>query len=296
MVFAAIVQDIRHRAPKFAVPAPLHKKVTPAMINNNGYSNPLSPNLTDRDLSTMGTVAERVASSGGMNIGFYYERVKIKSRMATLNGKYETRLFVAMQPKGDKYSVAKEPISEVLAQQLFPAEYARFKNYQDAPTHGTPLLELPGISQSQIAILNLNGIRSIEDLVGLSPDIVAQVGMEASTAHKIALKWHQKRTGSSDDIAMAGKLSEVEAQNRQYQDTLKAMEARMAVMSAQLELIGRSGGMAAQPNAGAVAGVGGAVPESGVVVAAEPDFSNLPDMPFGSGVTDVREDPDPLSP
>lgn len=210
----------------------------PAMQSDAIYTNPLAPNLSDRSFSEhMGPVA----SKGGLNVGFFYARVQLKTRRAQFNGQFETRLFVAMQPKGDRFTIAKEPITERDASTRFPAEFAAFRNYQDTPSRGTPLMELPGISQSQIALLAVNGIRSIEDLVGLSADVVAQVGMEATTAFKVAQRWTAKKADAGDDIGMAGQVAALEIENRTYRDAMRDMEAQMKGLQAQIDAMARIG-------------------------------------------------------
>lgn len=210
-------------------------------VQTHDFTNPLAPNLTDRDLSShLGPVASRGA--GGLNVGFYYARVQLTSRRAAFNGRFETRLFVAIQPKGDRYSMAREPITDRDAQARFPAEYAAFKTYQDTPTRGTPLMELPGVSQSQIAILSINGIRSIEDLLSLTPDIVAQAGgMEATTAYKIAKRWADKTAAAGDDVSLARELAAMEVENKTYRDAMRGMEVQMAAMQAKIDALATMG-------------------------------------------------------
>ena len=255
------------------------------------YQNPLAPNLTERDLSShLGAVT----SKGGLNVGFYYARVQLKSRRALYNGRFETRLFVAIQPKGDRYTLAKEPINEVAAQRTYPAEFAAFKNYQDSPTRGTPLMDLPGISQSQIALLSVNGIRSIEDLLSLSPDIVAQVGMEASTAFKIAKRWSDRKAEAGDDVDMARQMAALEVENKTYRDALKGMEAQMAAMQAKMDAMASM----TQASPAAVQPIG-QVPHG---AAADGIADDLPDTVFGdnggqgaTGNDDLNDnEPDPL--
>lgn len=251
------------------------------------YQNPLAPNLSDRNFSDhMGPVT----SKGGLNVGFFYARVQLKTRRARYNGQFETRLFVAMQPKGDRFTISKEPISERDAQVRFPAEFAAFKSYQDTPSRGTPLMELPGVSQSQIMLLAVNGIRSIEDLLGLSPDIVAQVGMEASTAFKIAQRWAAKKADAGDDVEMAGQVAALEIENRTYRESMQGMEAQMKAMQAQIDAMTRIG-------------VSAAAVQPAQHVAADSDAPfQMPDTAFGDGGAAatgnddlIGSDPNPLA-
>lgn len=218
------------------------------MIGQQNYQqrpvgNAIAPDLTDR---TFAGYMDPVTSTGGLLVNFFYGRVQIKTRRAAYNGTYETRLFVAIKPIGDRLTIAHEPITEREAQARFPAEFAAFKHYQTSPTRGTPLMELPGISQSQIAMLTINGIRSIEDLLSLSPDILSQVGLEATTAFKIAEKWTKRRADLGDDVDLARQASALEIENRTLHDNIASMEAQMKAMQAQIDA------MASMSSGGAV--------------------------------------------
>lgn len=252
------------------------------------YQNPLAPNLTDRDLSShLGPVA----SKGGLNVGFFYARVQLKSRRAAYNGQFQTRLFVAIQPKGDRYTISKQPITERDAQTRFPAEYAAFKNYQDMPSRGTPLMELPGVSQSQIALLSVNGIGSIEDLLSLPQDIVSQVGMEATTAYKIARAWAERKEDSGADVGMAREVAALEIENKTLRDGISQMEAQMKAMQAQIDAMAKMG-----------AGMASVAPSQSPAprqdAPAQPFV--MPDTDFGgggemaTGNDDLGGDPNPL--
>lgn len=249
--------------------------------------NPLAPNLSDRDLSGAGMGP--VAGTGGLIVQFFYMRVPIKTRNARRNGSFETRLCVAKQPKGDRATVAASYISETEAQRLHPVEWAQFKQYQDAPTSGTPLHELPGISQSQIALLLLHGIRSIEDLLEITPDIANQVGLDAVTARKIAVQWDARRKDSGADIDLARQLAAQEIENETLRKRHEQMEATMAAMQARIDAMAEMGGgrvaTAAPPT----------IADDGL-----PGLDDMPDTPFGEGgeiVTgndDLSMDLDPL--
>lgn len=250
--------------------------------------NPLAPNLSDRDLS--GSGMGPVAGTGGLLVQFFYMRVPIKTRNARRNGSFETRLCVAKQPRGDRATVAASYITETEAQRLHPVEWAQFKQYQDAPTSGTPLHELPGVSQSQIMLLVMHGIRSIEDLLEISPDVANQVGLEAVTARKIAIQWEARRKGTGADIDLARQLAAQEIENETLRKRHEQMEATMAAMQAKIEAMAAMGGGHAS-----AAVMAPPAADDGL-----PGLDDMPDTPFGEGgeiVTgndDLSMDPDPL--
>jgi len=180
----------------------------------------ISRNLSDRDLSThLGSVHGK----GGLYVKFFYARVKLQTVDPEMNGKLETRLCVAKQPIGDKYTIAHSEISEEQARAEFPHEFAMFKEYEDVPTSGTPLHELPGISQSQIALLTLNGLRSVEDMVHISEDQATQLGMEVSHARALAVKWLDRRDGGKEVIDLADMEARFKAQNDEMERKIAAL-------------------------------------------------------------------------
>lgn len=159
--------------------------------------NPYVRNLSDVDLgASMGGVTAR----GGLNVQFFYQPVRTRA------GTVDVRLCIAKQPKGDPKTIAVTQITEQEAIREFPREFAMFKEYAEAPSTGTPLHELPGATQSEIAFLTVHGLRSIEDLADLSPEIASQIGFEAVNAQKRAKFW-MARNASGADVIDAAKIA-----------------------------------------------------------------------------------------
>jgi hypothetical protein len=226
------------------------------MQNGSG----VAPNLSGTDLSSV--FGGEVQSSGGLMVQFFYHRVRIGGKQ-TSTGKFETRLAVALKPRGDMLTLAVRPITEEEAQRQFPGEWQQFKMYMDTPTRGTPLYELPGATQSMIAILVLGGIRSIEDLVNLPADVCSQMGMDATHAQNLAKVWIQRKNGAADDIGMAERLAALEIQARQGTDEVARLRAENAAQAQALELLrgmGMGGGGNGVPAQGGNSDVVPAVP------------------------------------
>ena len=226
----------------------------------------LARNLTAMNLGDF--LITQSSGQGGLNIEFYYAQVAVTGR----GGKrLETRLHISKGIRGDRFTVSNQPITEEEAMREFPQEFAHFKKYQEMPSNGTPLHELPGISQSQIAMLTINGLRSVEDLATLSPDAVAQVGMEASHAQKLAKLWVAKKAGASETIRLAQIEAEHEAEKAEGRSRIEAMEAQNATLQRQIELlIARMGGQMAVP-----AGYGS---QEAVAIDAAPDLPSLGEL------------------
>ena len=210
-----------------------------AMQQNSGGS-ALAPNLTTMDLSSV--FGGAVQSSGGLLVQFFYYRVQFGGRQNPMKGKFETRLAVALQPRGDRLTVAVRNLTEEQAQRDFPAEWQHFKVYMDTPTTGTPLHELPGATQSMIGLLALHGIRSIEDMANLPADVCAQIGMDAQTASRLAKIWLGRKDGNQDDIMTAERLATTESALEIALAELKNLKHTTEIQARTIEAIQRMGG------------------------------------------------------
>lgn len=198
-----------------------------------------SINLTDRDLSAqMGYVS----GAGGLNIQFFYEKVKISAADPDVNGSYSVRLCVAKMPKGDRLTIATRFISEDQAMDEYPREFSMFKQYESVPSLGTPLHELPGISQSQIAILVLHNLRSIEDVAECAPELINQMGIDARQAYAVAKRWNENRKESEPLIAQAARDAHVDAQMKEMRDRTEAAERANIELQAQIKAMLAMGG------------------------------------------------------
>lgn len=211
-----------------------------AAMQQSAGGSALAPNLTQMDLSSV--FGGAVQSSGGLLVQFFYYRVQFGGRQNPMKGKFETRLAVALQPRGDRLTVAVRNLTEEQAQRDFPAEWQHFKVYMDTPTTGTPLHELPGATQSMIGLLALHGIRSIEDMANLPSDICAQIGMDAQTASRLAKIWLGRKDGNQDDIMTAERLATTESALERALAELRQAKETIAVQDRTLEAVQRIGG------------------------------------------------------
>lgn len=237
-----------------------------------------------------------VAGNGHLTIEFFYRQVRIEDPLDPhANGTFRTVLCVKKRPHGDKHTESVRMISERAAAQLYPREFAYFKQYQDVPTDGTPLAEVPGMSQSQIAILVLHGIRCVEDLAGLTADQVSQIGMDARMAYNVATKWLQAKQGNDALIAEAAREAALSAQNERLAQDNAAMARQLANLTAQVELLSKLGAAAvpAIPATDGKAQMVDATEDYGVTPEADGLFSG------GAVVTgndDLMGDPEPAPP
>lgn len=249
-------------------------------------------NLSDLTGMNLPNTMRGVTAGGGLIVKFFYENIRRGG--VDSDGGYEVRLCVAKQPKGDRLTVACRYITEEQAARDFPTEFSHFKEYGDMPTSGTPLSELPGISMSQIGLLTINGLRSIEDLAEVSPDQVGQFGLDAIRAQKTAIAWLERRDSQSDVIEVGAIEAKYGAENKALQNQLEGAKTQMAQMQAQITALQNMQGQGApsQQNP-AAAGQAAAVAVATDVAdeGLEYDVSKMPD-PFNTGQDDA--DPNDL--
>lgn len=189
-------------------------------------------NLTDRDLSShLGPVA----GTGGLNVQFFYVRTRVESANPERNGMYRTRLCVAKMPKGDRLTIAVRFITEEQAMQQFPREFSMFKQYQDVPTQGTPLHELPGITQSQIGVLVIHNLRCIEDVAACDDALINQMGYDARQAKKLAVRWIENLKGNADLIDTAKTDAARDAELERMRKSQAELERRNIELEAKLQ-------------------------------------------------------------
>lgn len=257
---------------------------------NGGSRGRFSHDLTATDFSSH---MQSVRATGGLNITFDRVKVKVKSRNADRAGEVQTRLVVMKQPRGERLSVAKRYISEEQAMRDFPVEYEHYTNTSEVPTTGTPLEELPGISRSQIGLLIINGLNCVEDLCDISEDQAAQIGLDASKARKVAIKWSENMLAAAGSLDLAEIEAKFERQRQTQNAAMEDAQQTIAALTAQVTALSNLSG-----NAGSgVAASAPAMPGDGQVQAVEPkdDFpDNFDDMPNpmaeGPATTDGFDD------
>lgn len=205
-------------------------------------------NFTDRDLSShLGPVA----GSGGLNIQFFYVKTRVESANPERNGTWRTRLCVAKMPKGDRLTIATRFITEEQASREFPREFSMFKQYQDVPTQGTPLHELPGITQSQIGILVIHNLRCIEDVAACDDALINQMGYDARQAKKLAARWIENRDGNADKIEQAKLDAARDAEIARLRKAADENAKRNIELEAQVRALMQMQGQAPVAGAGA---------------------------------------------
>lgn len=100
---------------------------------------------------------------------------------------YEDREFVRIHVVGDRGAQAYEPVNAE-HKERWPKEYAAFRAGIELPPSGTPLATWPHplMTKSQVAMLALDNVRTVEDLAGLDDAKLAKIGMGAREMKRAA--------------------------------------------------------------------------------------------------------------
>jgi len=194
------------------------------------------PHITDQSQTNLGRDFSGVAGKG-VYISFQWDNITLSSSDPEKNGKRQRRLRLTKQPIGDPNTAATSYITEAEAKELFPAEWDYFTKHGDMPVSGTALSELPGISVSQIQILQLSGLRSIEDLVSVPMEVINQIGHEGRYVRSVAEEWIAKSEENQELQDVAAMRTSFESALASEKAGRERAEAEMQAMKAQLDAL-----------------------------------------------------------
>lgn len=185
--------------------------------------------------------------SKGIHVSFGWTMVRLKSADPEKNGKKERRLVLIKQPIGDPSTCSTSFIAPEVAAKIYPVEWKYFTETGEMPVTGTPLSELPGITNSQIQIMNLSGFRSIEDVLSVAAEVFGGRDIEARAVRDLAEKWRANRDQNADVINSAAQKTAFDSQIASEKAARERAEAEVVAMRARLQALealvnGNSGG------------------------------------------------------
>lgn len=203
--------------------------------------------IENRTSANLGKGFEATAAYKGVYISFRWAEIRLTSTDPEKNGRRERRLIVVRQPIGDPSTQSSTYMKPEKAQELYPAEWEYFTKHGDMPMSGTPLSELPGISNSQIQIMQLSGLRSIEDVLSVADEIINRIGHDGRYVRSVAEEWRRKADDNSDLMNFAeikasqdAALNAANARADRFQQVNTQLEARLAALEQLLN--GRTAG------------------------------------------------------
>jgi len=143
---------------------------------------------------------------------------------------------------GDRLNSPHQIVGET-HKKRWPKQYAAFQEKREAPTEGTPLDQLPGITGSRVEELRYFHIRTIEQLAGMPDDLLMKAApMDGRAMRDRATRWVAATEGAAGEEKLA-------AENRELQAKMSLMEAQMGefktlIQGLQAQLSVANGGAA----------------------------------------------------
>lgn len=119
-------------------------------------------------------------------------------------------VFVEIRSAGNSQSIVRRPLREK-DKRRFAKAYQLFEAGQTDQLIGTPLVEVPWITKSQVEELRYKGIRTLEDLAALSDTACSQSAGLYSLKQKAAA-WVVKSKEAAPFTAMQAEIEELKRQ------------------------------------------------------------------------------------
>lgn len=200
----------------------------------------MNQHVQSRTASNLGQEFSAVQGRG-IHVSFQWDMVKLTSTNPEKKGQRQRRLRLIKQPVGDSATTAAGYISPELAAQKYPVEWDHFTKHGEMPLVGTALSELPNISVSQIQLMQLSGLRSIEDVLSVAPEVINGIGFEARYVRSVAEEWKKRADGSRELTDYAERkastdaaLAAAQARAARAEEAMRSMQAQIDAMSKML--------------------------------------------------------------
>lgn len=107
---------------------------------------------------------------------------------------------------GDRHNVHVAKVTD-LHRNRWPREYEAFKAGQEVPLEGTPLQEWPLLSATRIKELQVQNIRTVEDIAGLKDASLPALGLDGRKLQQQAIAWLEQAKDAAHATQLAAELS-----------------------------------------------------------------------------------------
>lgn len=120
----------------------------------------------------------------------------------------------------------------------FKGLYADWKSGRESPASGSPILDWPPASPSQIKTLLSLHVRTVEDLAAANEEVLGRIGMGARALKQRAIDWlaSAKNTGKVSEESAALKV-----ENEQLKERCALLEERVGTLTAKVEALTTQG-------------------------------------------------------
>ena len=136
---------------------------------------------------------------------------------------FDEILFIDIRTPGDRDAVVRRATQADL--QRFPRHYAAYQqriSVEDVT--GTPLVEWPLVTRSQVEELSFANIKTVEQLAGIS-DANAQGFRGINTLREQAKRWLEEASEKAKTVELQEQLAQRDA-------TIEALESRLSALEA----------------------------------------------------------------
>lgn len=190
--------------------------------------------------SIFGTVDHMgMGRSTRMSVRFYMDAAPVMDPI-TKEERTEPRLHIEFPILGEPTKVRR------LATERDKRQYAdawrAFDRGLEAVAHGTPLEQLPGITQHLVQLAALHGIRTVEDMT--DERAAASLGMHGRALRAQCVAWLENKAGA-EALDRAAALERATATIEQLQAQMTEMQAAMRMKDVEMRAMSRVAGMAA---------------------------------------------------
>lgn len=170
-----------------------------------------------------------------VHVEFYVEAIENPAKSKTAGRPiFEDQEFIRIRFPGDKNRIHVAPAHEgyrrdketndwVTYAEDYPRHYAAFREHKEFIGDGTPLSELPFLTEAKRAELRALNVHTAEQLAGLDGAFLQKLGMGARALKTQAEAFIEKASGG----AVEARLS---AENAALKERLEALSAQVAAM------------------------------------------------------------------
>jgi hypothetical protein len=145
---------------------------------------------------------------------------------------YKDKEYVEIRTPGNQTNIIQRPVTD-MDKQRFRQAYAAFKAGDSEQIIGTPLVETPWISRSQVEELAYLRIRTLEQLANVGDDVCTRIpGL---------FKLKQRAQAAIERAEKTAPFIAMQAENEAMRNRLEAMETTIAEQAAIIKRLDKDG-------------------------------------------------------
>lgn len=167
----------------------------------------------------VGDFASREAADKNVYVKFYI-RPKENEAKSAEEGRpiFEDKEYVEIRTPGNTTNVVQRPVTD-MDRKRFPAAYRAFKEGNAEQITGTPLVEAPWITRSQVEELSYVHIRTVEQLANVSDDVCTRMpGL---------FKLKQRAQAMSEQAEKQAPFIRLQEENAELRNTLETVQRQL---------------------------------------------------------------------